>query len=79
MEAFRAALAAGMDGLELDVQPTADGVARVLHDDTLERTALGSGMLRRLRSAELPLLKPKHRRSHRCGGCQELNQHSFPP
>ena len=57
LEAFRAALAAGMDGLELDVQPTADGVAMVLHDDTLERTALGSGALRRLRMAELPLLK----------------------
>ena len=35
MEAFRAALAAGMDGFELDVQPTLDGVCAVLHDDTL--------------------------------------------
>jgi glycerophosphoryl diester phosphodiesterase len=57
MEAFRAALAAGMDGFELDVQPTTDGVCAVLHDDDLARTALGGGLLRKLKSAELPLLK----------------------
>ena len=57
MEAFRAALAAGMDGFELDVQPTLDGVCAVLHDDTLQRTGLGGGILRKLKAAELPLLK----------------------
>jgi glycerophosphoryl diester phosphodiesterase len=56
MEAFRAALAAGMDGFELDVQPTRDGVCMVLHDDDLARTARGSGILRSLKCAELPLL-----------------------
>ncbi|CDI04667.1 Glycerophosphoryl diester phosphodiesterase (fragment) [Candidatus Competibacter denitrificans Run_A_D11] len=39
LDAFRAALAAGMDGFELDVQPTRDGVCLVLHDETLERTS----------------------------------------
>lgn len=57
MEAFRAALAAGLDGFELDVQPTADGVCCVLHDDDLGRTAKGKGILRKLKAAELPLLK----------------------
>lgn len=57
MEAFRAALAAGMDGFELDVQPTVDGVCHVLHDDDLHRTAQGPGHLRKLRSGELHLLK----------------------
>lgn len=57
MEAFRAALAAGMDGFELDVQPTQDGVCLVLHDDELDRTAQGTGVLRKLKSTELPLLK----------------------
>jgi glycerophosphoryl diester phosphodiesterase len=57
MEAFRAALAAGMDGFELDVQPTQDGVCMVLHDEDLGRTAEKSGMLRRLKSAELPRLR----------------------
>ncbi|MBI1754331.1 MAG: hypothetical protein HY014_17825 [Acidobacteria bacterium] len=57
MEAFRAALAAGMDGFELDVQPTRDGVCLVLHDEDLGRTANGSGLLRQMKAAELPALK----------------------
>ena len=57
MEAFRAALAAGMDGFELDVQPTRDGVCLVLHDEDLARTANGSGLLRQMKAAELPALK----------------------
>ncbi len=56
-EAFRAALQAGMDGFELDVQPTQDGVSMVLHDDDLARTASASGLLRQMRSTELPRLK----------------------
>lgn len=57
MEAFRAALAAGMDGFELDVQPTRDGVCLVLHDEDLARTANGSGLLRQMKVSELPPLK----------------------
>lgn len=61
MEAFQAALNAGMDGFELDVQPTLDGVSMILHDDTLPRTTQWTGpedtLLRKLKSTELPLLK----------------------
>ncbi len=57
MESFRAALAAGMDGFELDTQPTRDGVSMILHDDTVDRTALGSGVLRRMKTSELPKLR----------------------
>jgi glycerophosphoryl diester phosphodiesterase len=57
LEAFRAALAVGMDGFELDVQPTRDGVCLVLHDEDLSRTASGSGLLRKMKAAELPPLK----------------------
>ena len=57
MEAFRAALAAGLDGFELDVQPTLDGVCLVLHDDDLARTAQGGGILRRLKCSDVPRLK----------------------
>jgi glycerophosphoryl diester phosphodiesterase len=57
LDAFRAALAAGMDGFELDVQPTRDGVCLVLHDEALDRTANGSGILRQMKAAELPPLK----------------------
>jgi glycerophosphoryl diester phosphodiesterase len=57
MEAFHAALAAGMDGFELDVQPSRDGVCLVLHDEDLARTTNGSGLLRKMKAAELPPLK----------------------
>ena len=57
MAAFRAALAAGMDGFELDVQPSRYGVCMVLHDEDLARTANGSGLLRKMKAAELPPLK----------------------
>ncbi|MDF2444622.1 MAG: glycerophosphoryl diester phosphodiesterase [Subtercola sp.] len=36
--AFDAALAAGADAIEVDLQLTADGVAVVIHDDRLDRT-----------------------------------------
>jgi glycerophosphoryl diester phosphodiesterase len=43
MRAFRLALEQGADGIELDVQPSADGVPVVLHDDTLDRTTDSAG------------------------------------
>ena len=57
LEAFRAALEAGMDGFEVDVQPTLDGVCVALHDADLARTAREGGVLRRLKSTALPLLQ----------------------
>src|SRR5512134_1609461 len=43
MAAFRAAEAAGADGIELDVHLSRDGVPVVIHDATLERTTTGTG------------------------------------
>jgi len=43
LAAFRRALAAGADGIELDVHLSRDGVPVVIHDDTLERTTDGTG------------------------------------
>lgn len=43
LAAFSAAIAAGADMCELDVQRTIDGVAVVIHDDTLDRTTTGRG------------------------------------
>jgi glycerophosphoryl diester phosphodiesterase len=57
IEAFRGALSVGLDGFELDVQPTLDAVCVVMHDDSLERTCHGGGVLRKLKASELPLLK----------------------
>lgn len=38
LPAFRAAMASGADGIELDVELTSDGELIVMHDDTLDRT-----------------------------------------
>jgi glycerophosphoryl diester phosphodiesterase len=43
MLAFRRAMEQGADGIELDVQPSLDGVPVVLHDDTLDRTTNATG------------------------------------
>jgi glycerophosphoryl diester phosphodiesterase len=51
--AFDAGLAAGADGLELDVHLSADRVLVVHHDATLDRTTSASGPLARLTAAEL--------------------------
>jgi glycerophosphoryl diester phosphodiesterase len=39
MEAFRKAIELGADGIELDVRTTSDGVAIIMHDPDLKRTA----------------------------------------
>lgn len=49
LRSFALALAHGADGVELDVQLSADGVPVVIHDATLERTTDGRGAL-----ADLP-------------------------
>ena len=51
--AFAAAIAAGADLCELDVQRTADGGLVVMHDEKLERTTNGSGEVARIESRKL--------------------------
>ena len=53
LEAFDHGLAAGADGLELDVRLTADGEVVVMHDATLDRTTDASGPVSARRAAEL--------------------------
>ncbi|KAJ3351267.1 hypothetical protein GGF32_004403 [Allomyces javanicus] len=43
MASFQAALAAGADGIELDIRMTKDHEIVVLHDTTLDRTTTGKG------------------------------------
>ena len=45
LEAFQLALDMGADGIELDIQLSADGELMVLHDDTIDRTSSGTGRL----------------------------------
>jgi glycerophosphoryl diester phosphodiesterase len=49
MASFRKAVGLGADGIELDVQLTADGRMVVVHDERLGRTCAGSGMIRDLK------------------------------
>lgn len=50
---FEAALALGVDAIEMDIQVTRDGIPLVLHDFELERTTDGRGSLATLTFADL--------------------------
>lgn len=59
--AFENAAALGADVLELDVHSTADGEVVCMHDDTVDRTTDGTGLLHDLTFAELRALDAGHR------------------
>ena len=45
MAAFSAAVELGVDGLELDIHLSRDGIPVVIHDESLERTTDGRGLV----------------------------------
>lgn len=53
LPAFELALAQGADGIEFDVQLTADGVPVLIHDETVDRTTDGTGQVAELDFATL--------------------------
>jgi glycerophosphoryl diester phosphodiesterase len=53
LAAFAAAIEAGAQMCELDVQLTADGVAVVIHDETIDRTTDGRGKVAAMSLAEI--------------------------
>ncbi len=53
MLAFQQALTLPIDGLELDVQLSDDGVPVIMHDETVDRTTDGAGPVRSFSAAEL--------------------------
>lgn len=57
--AVRAAIAAGY-GIELDVQPSADGQAMVFHDDRLDRLTPAAGPIRARSAADLARTPLRH-------------------
>lgn len=61
LAAFRGALALGLDLLELDVHPSADGEIVVIHDATLERMTEGAGPVRAQPAAALRRLRVRGR------------------
>ncbi len=54
--AFRKAIEAGADGIELDVWLTKDGEVVVIHDETVDRTSNGSGKVKEMTLEELKAL-----------------------
>lgn len=53
LAAFDLAVRKGAQGVELDVQRSADGVVVVIHDETVDRTTRGSGRVVGLTATEL--------------------------
>ena len=53
LEAFRLAMEMGADGFELDVHLSKDGELVVIHDETVDRTTDGTGLVRELTLAQL--------------------------
>jgi glycerophosphoryl diester phosphodiesterase len=45
LTSFRLAMEQGADGVEFDIMPSSDGIPMVIHDDTLERTTDGNGIV----------------------------------
>jgi glycerophosphoryl diester phosphodiesterase len=61
LEAFRLAAEGGAGGLETDVHMTRDGHVAAIHDDTVNRTTDGSGLVRETTLAELQSLDAGYR------------------
>ena len=56
MLAFKKAVEAGCDGIEFDVHLSKDGEVVIIHDETLERTTNGTGLVSEKTIAELQKL-----------------------
>ncbi|WP_034550382.1 glycerophosphodiester phosphodiesterase [Carnobacterium funditum] len=54
--AFEEAIRVGSDGIELDVHLTSDGNVVVIHDETVNRTSNGEGLVRNFSLEELKML-----------------------
>ncbi|WP_369370674.1 glycerophosphodiester phosphodiesterase [Promicromonospora sp. Populi] len=53
LAAIEAACRAGADAVEIDLQPTADGVGAVIHDETVDATTDGTGKVSALTSDQV--------------------------
>ncbi len=64
MMAFQHAVELGVDVLEMDVHSTQDGVIVVMHDESVDRTTDGSGLIREMTFAELQTLDAAYNWPH---------------
>jgi glycerophosphoryl diester phosphodiesterase len=58
--AFTAAYELGVDIIEFDVRDTADGVPVIMHDETVDRTTNGHGMVTELKFSDLRKLNASY-------------------
>ena len=61
MLAFQKAIEAGADGIELDVQFSKDGRLVIIHDETLDRTTTGKGLVKNHTLEELKSLDASYK------------------
>ena len=73
MLAFRNAVELGVDALELDVHATADGVLVVIHDETVDRTTNGSGLVKEMTIEEVQELDAAYNWPHH----QDSDEHPY--
>lgn len=73
--AFALAAEMGADGIELDVHLTKDGEVLVCHDDTVETTSDGKGLIRDLTLAEIK----KFNFAYRADSTQFVDKYGFVP
>src|SRR5690606_7953135 len=57
LESFQYAIDFGVDGIELDVHLSVDGQIIVIHDESVDRTTNGSGMIKEKSVADLKALQ----------------------
>ena len=60
MYAFERAVALGVDMLEMDLHITADGALVLIHDETVDRTTDGTGVVEQMTLAEVKALDAGH-------------------
>jgi glycerophosphoryl diester phosphodiesterase len=59
LEAFRSSFEKGLRGFETDVRLTSDGALVIMHDASLERTTIGSGIVEKMTAAEIRSVRTK--------------------
>lgn len=62
--AFEQAVELGVDVLEMDIHATADGVLVIMHDETIDRTTDGTGLIKEMTLAELKKLDAAYNWPH---------------
>lgn len=70
MEAFRAAVALGVDQIETDVRITRDGELVLHHDATVDRTTDGTGLVKEFTLAQLKQLDAGVKKGESFAGCR---------